>query len=96
MGRFAVIIADNSVVNIIASMEEPPFWTPPYQPMDTDGNPVGDPQPTTAVPDTDPPTAQIGYSYNPGDGTFTPVPEPVVAPQPGLMSRILSAINPFK
>ena len=96
MGRFAVIIADNSVVNIIASMEEPPFWTPPYQPMDTDGNPVGDSQPTTPVFDTDPPTAQIGYSYNPGDGTFTPAPEPVVASQPGLMSRILSAINPFK
>jgi len=70
MSRFAVIVADNTVVNVIASMEEPPFWTLPYQPTDADGNPVGDPQPTTAVPDTDPPTAQIGYIYNPADGSF--------------------------
>ena len=94
MTRFAMIIPDNTVVGVIASMETPPFWTPSYQAYDADGNAIGDPQPTTPVYDTDPPTAQIGYSYNPGDGTFTPVPEPVS--QPGLMSRILSAINPFK
>jgi hypothetical protein len=72
MSRFAVIIADNTVVNVIASMEIPPFWTPPYQAYDADGNAIGDPQPTTPVYDTDPPTAQIGFIYNPADGTFAP------------------------
>jgi len=72
MSRFAVIIADNTVVNMIASMETPPFWTLPYQAYDANGNPVGDPQPTTPVYDTDPPTAQIGFIYNPADGTFSP------------------------
>jgi hypothetical protein len=95
MSRYAVITPDNLVVNIIASMETPPFWTPPYQAYDAEGNPVGDPIPTTPVPDTDPPTAQIGYSYNPSDGTFMPVPE-IVTQSTGLMSRILSALNPFK
>lgn len=33
-------------------------WTPlPYVVADDYGNPLSDPQPTTAVPDTDPPTA---------------------------------------
>lgn len=72
MGRFAVIIADNTVVNVIASMDEPPFWTPPYQPVDTNGNPIGEPQPTIPVSDTDPPTAQIGGAHNPALKTFTP------------------------
>jgi len=97
MSRFAVIIADNTVVNMIASMETPPFWTLPYQAYDENFSPIGDPQPTTAVPDTDPPTAQIGFKYNPADGTFsdpTP-PAPVSSTSPSLMSKILSALNPF-
>ena len=96
MARYAVINNANIVTNV-AEWDGVTPWTPnDYQAVDANGVPVGDPTPQTAVPDTDPPTAQIGYSYNPGDGTFTPVPEPVVAPQPGLISRILSAINPFK
>ena len=94
MTRFAVIIPDNTVVGVIASMEQAPFWTPPYQAYDADGNPVGDPQLTVPVPDTDPPTAQIGYSYNPGDGTFTAIPE-VPPSSPSFISRVLSALNPF-
>ena len=94
--RFAAITSDDIVRGVYVWAPGLPWTPPPYQEYDADGNPVGDPQPTTAVPDTDPPTAQIGYSYNPGDGTFTPVPEPAVASQPGLMSRILSALNPFK
>ena len=94
--RYAAITASNYVAGVYLWDGVSEWTPPPYQEYDADGNPVGDPQPTTAVPDTDPPTAMIGYSYNPGDGTFTPVPEPVVASQPGLISRILSAINPFK
>ena len=96
MARYAAITSDNIVRGVYYWAASFDWIPPPYQPTDADGNPVGDPQPTTAVLDTDPPTAQIGYSYNPGDGTFTPVPEPVVASQPGLISRILSALNPFK
>ena len=96
MARY-VVINNANVVTRVTFWDEVSPWTPEdYQPTDANGVPVGDPTPQTAVPDTDPPTAQIGYSYNPGDGTFTPVPEPVVASQPGLISRILSAINPFK
>jgi hypothetical protein len=93
MTRFAMIIPDNIVVGVIASMETPPFWTPQYQAYDVDGNAIGDPQPTTPVYDTDPPTAQPGFIYNPADGTFSP---PAAAQSTGLFSRILSALNPFK
>jgi hypothetical protein len=95
MSRYAVINNANVVTNITNWDGVTPWEPMPYQPVDADGNPVGDPTPQTAVPDTDPPTAQIGYTYNPADGTFTPVPEPVTT-QPGLISRILSALNPFK
>jgi len=62
-------------------------------PVDVYGVPTADPQPTTAVPDTNPPTAQIGETYNPADGTFT---LPTASTQSlGLISRILSALNPF-
>ena len=94
--RYAAITASNYVSGVYLWDGVSEWTPPPYQPTDENACAVGDPQPTTAVPDTDPPTAQIGYSYNPGDGTFTPVPEPVVASQPGLISRILSALNPFK
>ena len=94
MARYAVINNAN-VVTRVTFWDEVSPWTPEdYQPMDADGNPLSDPTPQTAVPDTDPPTAQIGYTYNPADGTFTLPPAP--AQSPGLMSRILSAINPFK
>jgi len=93
--RYAVVNNANIVTNVILWDGDTP-WTPnDYQAVDENGIAVGDPTPQTAVPDTDPPTAQIGYTYNPGDGTFTPVPEPVTQ-TPGLISRILSALNPFK
>jgi hypothetical protein len=86
MARYAVINLSNVITNMVDWNGNLETWAP-YP--DIDGTPQ------TAVPDTDPPTAQIGYSYNPGDGTFTPVPEPVTQ-SPGLISRILSALNPFK
>jgi hypothetical protein len=94
MSRYAAITADNIVRSVYLWAGSSDWTPPPYQPTDVDGDPVGDSQPTTAVPDTDPPTAQIGYTYNPADGTFTLPPAP--AQSPGLMSRILSALNPFK
>jgi hypothetical protein len=68
--RFAAITVDNIVRGIYFWAPGLPWTSPDYQPIDADGNAVGDPQPTTAVPDTDPPTAQIGYIYNPADGSF--------------------------
>ena len=95
MSLYAAITSDNIVRGVYLWAPGLP-WTPPdYQPTNADGDPVGDPQPTTAVPDTDPPTAQIGETYNPADGTFTVSVQPAVS-QPGLVSRILSALNPFK
>ena len=94
MTRYAVVNNANIVTRVTFWDEISP-WTPEdYQEYDADGNPIGDPTPQTAVPDTDPPTAQIGYTYNPADGTFTLPPAP--AQSPGLISRILSALNPFK
>jgi len=93
--RYAVINNVNLVTNVVLWDGVTP-WTPPdYQPVDADGNPVGDPTPQTAVPDTDPPTAQIGYTYNSTDGTFSPPPPPPAAASPSLVSKILSALNPF-
>jgi len=93
--RYAVINNVSAVTNVVL-WDGVTSWTPnDYQAVDADGNPVGDPTPQVVIPDTDPPTAQIGYTYNPGDGTFTLVPE-TVSQSPGLFSRILSALNPFK
>ena len=94
MNRSATITSDN-IVRGVYEWEGDTFISPPYAPVDVYGAPTADPQPTTAVPDTDPPTAQIGETYNPVDGTFTVTVQPTVS-QPGLMSRILSALNPFK
>jgi hypothetical protein len=93
--RFAAVTADNYVVGVYVWAPGLPWTPPPYQPVDADGNPIGDLQPTTAIPDTDPPTAQIGFIYNPADGTFSD-PTPPATQSPGLFSRILSALNPFK
>ena len=94
VSRYAIVNIVNIVTNV-SLWDGVTEWTPnDYQEIDSEGCAIGSPTPQIAVPDTDPPTAQIGYSYNPGDGTFTPVPEPVS--QPGLISRILSALNPFK
>jgi hypothetical protein len=97
MTRYAVV-NNADIVTRVTFWDEISPWTPEdYQVLDVDGNPVGDPTPQIAVRDTDPPTAQIGYTYNPGDGTFTAAPEPAtVALQQSLVSRILSALNPFK
>ena len=96
MNRSATITADN-IVRGVYEWEGGEFQSPPYAPVDVYGVPTADPQPTTAVPDTEPPTAQIGFIYNPADGSFTdPNPQPVTVSSPGLISRILSAINPFK
>jgi len=94
--RYAIINNANVVTNNTLWDGVTP-WTPnDYQAVDENGIVVGDPTPQTAVPDTDPPTAQIGFIYNPADGLFTdPNAQPVVS-QPGLISRILSALNPFK
>ena len=72
MARYAAITASNYVAGVYLWDGVSEWTPPPYQEYDADGNPVGDPQPTTAVPDTDPPTAQIGYIYSPADGSFGP------------------------
>jgi hypothetical protein len=97
MARYAAITSDNIVRGVYywaASFD----WIPPsYQPTDNNGNPIGNPQPTTAVPDTDPPTAQIDFVYDPVANTFTDLNTTLqpAASSPGLFSRILSALNPF-
>lgn len=97
MARYAVINVSNVVTNIVDWNGIAP-WTPEdYVPLDADGYPLPNstPTPQIVVADTDPPTAQIGYSYNPGDGTFTAIPE-VPPSSPSFISRVLSALNPFK
>jgi hypothetical protein len=95
MNRYAIVNSFNVVTNI-AIWDGESEWIPnDYQEFDVDGIVVGDPSPQTAVLDTDPPTARIGFLYNAVDGTFGPVPKPAVASQPGLLARLLSAINPF-
>ena len=71
MNRSATITADN-IVRGVYEWEGGEFQSPPYAPVDVYGVPTADPQPTTAVPDTDPPIAQIGDTYNPDDGSFSP------------------------
>ena len=72
MARYAVINNANIVTNV-AEWDGVTPWTPnDYQAVDANGVPVGDPTPQIAVPDTDPPTAQIGVVYNPADGSFGP------------------------
>jgi len=71
MNRSATITSDN-IVRGVYLWDGDSFDSPPYAPVDVYGAPTADPQPTTAVPDTDPPTAQIGYIYNPADGSFGP------------------------
>ena len=69
--RYAVINNVSVVTNVTLWDGETP-WTPnDYQEVDSEGCAIGSPTPQTAVPDTDPPTAQIGYIYN---GTsYTPI-----------------------
>jgi hypothetical protein len=70
-------------------------WTPPeFQRTDENNAPIGNPVTTTAVPASDP-IVDIGYIYDWATGLFTPKPAPSTQ-SPGLMSRILSALNPFK
>lgn len=69
--RFAAVTASNYVAGVYIWAPGLPWTPPPYQEYDADGNPVGDPQPTTAVPDTEPPTAQPGGSYDPATGEFS-------------------------
>ena len=62
ISAYAVINNANIVTNVVAWDGVTP-WTPnDYQAVDANGVPVGDPTPQTAVPDTEPQTAQIGYS----------------------------------
>ena len=87
MSNTYAVINQSNIVTSLTWWDGQGAW---YPDPDTDGTPQ------TAVPDTDPPTAQIGFIYNPADGLFTdPNAQPVVS-QPGLISRILSALNPFK
>jgi len=69
MNRYAVINSANIVVNVCL-WDGVTEWTPGN---DDDGNPL------TVVLDTDPPSAQIGYSYNFTESTFTPVSDLVTA-----------------
>jgi len=94
--RYAVVNADNIVTNTVIWDGASPWQPIPHQPLNADGLPEGDPVPQTAVPDTDPPTARVGYIYNAADGSFTNPAAPAPATQPGLISRVLSALNPFK
>jgi len=55
MARYAVIDADNIVQNVI-EWDGVAEWSP------LDGQ--------TALLDTDPPTAQLSYIYDPATGTF--------------------------
>ena len=96
MARYAIITELNLVVNVVEWAPDTAFQASPYQAYNAEGNPVGNPQPITSVPDTDPSTAQIGFIYNPADGSFTNQnAQPVTVSSPGLISRILSALNPF-
>ena len=75
--RYAVINIFNVVTNVTI-WDGQSEWTPDYyQAFDAEGVPVGGPTPQTAVPDTDPPTAQIGFVYKSADGSFTN-PNPIV------------------
>ena len=56
MARYAVIDAENIVQNVI-EWDGVAEWSPP------DGQ--------TALLDTDPPTAQLSYIYDPATGTFS-------------------------
>jgi len=74
MNRYAVINSANIVVNM-ALWDGVTEWNPG---IDSDGNPL------TAVPDTDPPTANYGLVYQASSdgGTFTQVLDPVIASAP--------------
>jgi hypothetical protein len=88
MSSTYAVINQSNIVTSLVWWDGQGAWFPD---PDTDGTPQ------TAVPDTDPPTAQIGFIYNPADGTFSdPTPPATTDSQsPGLISRILSALNPF-
>jgi hypothetical protein len=60
---YAVINQSNIVTSLVWWDGEGAWFPDP----DTDGTPQ------TAVPDTDPPTAQIGFKYNSETGQFSPV-----------------------
>ena len=57
MARYAVIDANNIVQNICI-WDGVTEWSPP--------------EGQTAVLDTDPPTAELSYIYDPATGTFSP------------------------
>jgi len=77
-----VTVPAGFIVNTVLWDGVTPWTSPPYIVIDDYGNSVSDPQPTTAVPYTDPP--------------IDPNAQQVTVSQPGLISRILSALNPFK
>lgn len=87
MAQYAIVNQSNMVTGITWWNGEG-AWSP---------DPDTDATAQTAVLDTDPSTAQVGFVYNPADGSFTdPNAQPVTVSSPGLISRILSALNPFK
>ena len=61
MATYAVINQSNIVTSLVWWDGEG-AWSP---------DPDVDDTPQTAVPDTDPPTAQVGMIYNPVDRTFS-------------------------
>ena len=70
--RYAIINQSN-IVTGVALWDGVSAWTPPdYAPLDAQGVPIqGAASPQTAVPDTDPPSANVGATYDPISKTFT-------------------------
>ena len=71
--RYAIINSSN-IVTGVALWDGVSAWTPaPYQPVDASGVPIpgAEPTPQTLVADTDPPTANVGSTYDATTNTFT-------------------------
>lgn len=92
-----VNVPPGSIVNTVL-WDGSTDWTPsPVQINNADGTPAGDPQLTEAVLASVNPAGPSTYVFDWATGTFSQ-PDIVAADvsSPGLISRILSAINPFK
>ena len=62
MSNTYAVINQSNIVTSLVWWDGQGAWSPD---PDVDGNPQ------TAVPDTDPPTAQVGFIYDPATGTFS-------------------------
>ncbi|CAB4170030.1 hypothetical protein UFOVP1082_52 [uncultured Caudovirales phage] len=68
---YAAITSNNIVCGVYLWDGVTPWLPPPYQEYSDEGLPIGDPQPTTVVPNTEPSTAKPGDLYDPVTNTFT-------------------------